>query len=67
MGSLPHPSPKVGIIRSVEVDITNELEQQKGSLKEEGRSARHWAKKAEDCAKQIEERDGGWGEGVGGG
>eukprot|EP00887_Chlorella_sp_A99_P001225 scaffold14.g1225.t1 len=49
---------EVGIIRGVEVDIANEIDQQRASLREEGKNAKHWGRKAEEHARQIAERDG---------
>lgn len=49
---------QVGIIRAVEVDIQNEMDQQKASLREESKNLKHWARKADELAKQVAERDG---------
>ena len=59
MEAITHSLPRqVGIIREVEVDITNEMEQQRTSLRDESKNLRYWAKKAEDYAKQLTERNG---------
>lgn len=51
----------MSIIRGVEVDIENQLDNFKASHKEERGKLKYWAGKAAEAAKQIEERDGGWG------
>lgn len=49
---------EVSIIRGVEVDIENQLDNFKASHKEERGKLKYWAGKAAEAARQIEERDG---------
>jgi hypothetical protein len=48
----------VAIIRQVEVDITNEIDQQKGNHKEERSKLKLWSGKAKEVAQLIQQRDG---------
>ena len=53
--------PQVATIRQVEVDIQEELVQQRGSQKEEASKLKLWGGKATELAAQLAERDGGAG------
>lgn len=50
----------MSIIRGVEVDIENQLDNFKASHKEERGKLKYWTGKAAEAARQIAERDGGW-------
>ena len=49
---------QVSIIRQVEVDIANEIDQFKAAHKEESSKLKLWSTKARECAAQIAECDG---------
>ena len=55
---LPCPLQQVAIIRQVEVDITNEIDQQKGNHKEERSKLKLWSGKAKEVAQLLQQRDG---------
>ena len=52
---------QVGIIRQTEVDVEAELESQRKAHADERSKHKRWANEATKWAKEIAERDGGWG------
>ena len=54
---LPTPRWQVNVIRQVEVDIGAELDAQRSALKEECSLAKRWATRANELAKDIEQKD----------